>query len=40
MQEQLELKIDTPAGDSKPAGEDKKDDEAPQLNFSTDTEKK
>jgi TRAP-type mannitol/chloroaromatic compound transport system permease large subunit len=36
MNEQIELKLDTPP----PPAEDKKDDEAPQLNFSTDTEKK
>jgi TRAP-type mannitol/chloroaromatic compound transport system permease large subunit len=36
MNEQIELKLDTPPA---PADE-KKDDEAPQLNFSTDTEKK
>ncbi|GJI88654.1 MULTISPECIES: TRAP transporter large permease [Duganella] len=36
MNEQIELKLDTPP----PPAEEKKDDEAPQLNFSTDTEKK
>ena len=36
MHEQIELKLDTPL---QPA-EEKKDGEAPQLNFSTDTEKK
>ena len=42
MHEQIELKIDAPANyDSKPAGEDKKnDDEAPQLNFSSDVDEK
>jgi hypothetical protein len=40
MHEQIELKIDAPANyDSKPP-EEKKDDEPPQLNFSTDTDKK
>lgn len=39
MHEQIELKIDAPADYGKPA-EEKKDDEAPQLNFSTDTDKK
>ena len=36
MNEQIELRLDTPP----PPAEEKKDDEAPQLNFSTDTEKK
>lgn len=35
MNEQIELKIDAPASEAKPA-----DDDAPALNFSTDTEKK
>jgi TRAP-type mannitol/chloroaromatic compound transport system permease large subunit len=42
MHEQIELKIEAPANyDNKPAGEEKKnDDEAPQLNFSTDVDDK
>ena len=44
MTEQIELKIDAPAdyGTPAPAGEEqnKSDDEAPTLNFSTDTDKK
>jgi TRAP-type mannitol/chloroaromatic compound transport system permease large subunit len=41
MHEQLELKIDTPSSEeSAPPAEPKQDDEAPQLNFSTDTDKK
>jgi TRAP-type mannitol/chloroaromatic compound transport system permease large subunit len=36
MHEQLELRLDTPL----PAPEEKRDDEPPQLDFSTDTEKK
>ncbi|MBA5688190.1 TRAP transporter large permease [Rugamonas apoptosis] len=41
MHEQLELKIDTPSSDeSAPPAEPKQDDEAPQLNFSTDSDKK
>ncbi|MBJ7309631.1 TRAP transporter large permease subunit [Rugamonas sp. CCM 8940] len=41
MKEQIELKIEAPADYGTPADkEEKKDDEAPALNFSTDTEKK
>jgi TRAP-type mannitol/chloroaromatic compound transport system permease large subunit len=36
MHEQLELRLDTPP----PAADEKKDDAPPELNFSTDTEKK
>jgi TRAP-type mannitol/chloroaromatic compound transport system permease large subunit len=39
MKEQIELKIDTPTSDSAPDTE-KKEDDTPQLNFSTDTDKK
>ncbi len=42
MHEQLELKIDTPSSEESapPPTEQKPDEEAPQLNFSTDTDKK
>ncbi|WGG51157.1 TRAP transporter large permease subunit [Rugamonas sp. DEMB1] len=40
MKEQIELKIEAPADYGTPAEEEKKDDEAPALNFSTDTDKK
>ncbi|HJV02883.1 MAG TPA: TRAP transporter large permease subunit [Burkholderiaceae bacterium] len=42
MHEQLELKIDTPSSEESapPPAEPKQDEEAPQLNFSTDTDKK
>ncbi|MES2076904.1 MAG: TRAP transporter large permease subunit [Pseudomonadota bacterium] len=41
MKEQIELKIEAPADYGTPADEEKKkDDEAPALNFSTDTDKK
>ena len=39
MKEQIELKIDKPEGSQAPGG-DKKDNDAPQLNFSTDVDKK
>jgi tripartite ATP-independent transporter DctM subunit len=40
MKEQVELKIEAPADYGAPASEEKKDEEAPQLNFSTAEEKK
>lgn len=40
MNEQIELKLDAQPAEQKPAEEEKKDGDAPQLNFSSDTDKK
>ncbi|NVD99022.1 TRAP transporter large permease subunit [Massilia sp. BJB1822] len=40
MKEQIELKIDAPPDYGTPPPEEKKDEEAPQLNFSSDVDKK